>query len=518
VIGPPVPPQPDTATVEVTPGSGFQDRREDQASDVPADLPQPATATPLTVTMPDVDTLEPMSGSNTDPAAQPRTGTAQGTLAAPPAQGQSARVEVGTDAPVLSIPQAILPAAPEADQAVNPPEPTAMPTQQEAAETAEDAVPSAPETTEPAPEIVEAAPQPETPQPDAAPEAETVAEATSEPDDAPEAASEPDTVAEAAPEPEDAPEAAPAPETVAEAAPEDAPATDPSSETTDEAAASDPDADAADEAPAEDQLGVRTGFGRPATSLIDRDAAPAPADAEDATPDPENDLPPLEAYAAEFENPEDKPLMSIVLIDRGEYPQIVDALDSFPYPVSFAVDPAWEGAPEAMARYRAAGRDVLVLADIPEGAAASDVEVNLDATLSALPEVVAVMEGDGTGLQGSRAVSDQVTAWLRDSGHGLVMYPQGLDTARKLAEREGVRAATLFRDFDSKEQDATVIRRFLDQAAFKAVQDGGGVIMVGRARPETISALILWGLADRADRVALAPVSALLQAGAGQTE
>lgn len=491
VIGPPVPPRPDTATVEVTPGSGFQDRREDQAADVPADLPQPATATPLTVTMPDDDTLEPMSGSNTDPAAQPRTGAAQGTLAAPPAQGQSARVEVGTDAPVLSIPQAILPAAPEADQAVNPPEPTAMPTPQEAAETAEDAVPTAPETTEPAPEIVEAAPQPETPQPDAAPETEAVAEAASEPDDTP--------------------EAAPEPETVAEAAPQDAPATDPAAETTAEAAAPDPESDAADQT-------ARTGIGRPATSLIDRDEEPTPAEAEVAASDPENDLPPLEAYAAAFDNPDDKPLMSIVLIDRGEYPQIVDALDSFPYPVSFAVDPAWEGAPEAMARYRAAGRDVLVLADIPEGAAASDVEVSMAATLSALPEVVAVMEGDGTGLQGSRAVSDQVTAWLRDSGHGLVMYPQGLDTARKLAEREGVRAATLFRDFDSKEQDATVIRRFLDQAAFRAGQEEGGVIMVGRARPETISALILWGLADRAERVALAPVSALLQARAGQTE
>ena len=36
--------------------------------------------------------------------------------------------------------------------------------------------------------------------------------------------------------------------------------------------------------------------------------------------------------------------------------------------------------------------------------------------------------------------------------------------------------------------------------------------MVGRLRPETISALLLWGLQDRAQRVALAPVSAVLQA------
>lgn len=70
-------------------------------------------------------------------------------------------------------------------------------------------------------------------------------------------------------------------------------------------------------------------------------------------------------------------------------------------------------------------------------------------------------------------------------------------------------SATVFRDFDSADQTPTVIRRFLDQAAFRAGQEGG-VIMMGRLRADTISALILWGLQDRASRVDLAPVSVLL--------
>ncbi|MFC6759564.1 divergent polysaccharide deacetylase family protein [Sulfitobacter porphyrae] len=53
-----------------------------------------------------------------------------------------------------------------------------------------------------------------------------------------------------------------------------------------------------------------------------------------------------------------------------------------------------------------------------------------------------------------------------------------------------------------------MIRRFLDQAAFKAGQEGA-VIMLG-LRPDTISALLLWGLQDRANSVALVPVSAVL--------
>jgi hypothetical protein len=81
-----------------------------------------------------------------------------------------------------------------------------------------------------------------------------------------------------------------------------------------------------------------------------------------------------------------------------------------------------------------------------------------------------------------------------------------------------VPSATIFRDFDGAGQDAAAIRRFLDQGAFKAGQqagglqeaEGDGVIMMGRLRPDTISALLLWGLQDRAQRVALAPVSAVL--------
>ncbi|MEP5154176.1 divergent polysaccharide deacetylase family protein, partial [Planktotalea sp.] len=113
-------------------------------------------------------------------------------------------------------------------------------------------------------------------------------------------------------------------------------------------------------------------------------------------------------------------------------------------------------------------------------------------------------------LQGSRELTDQITKIVQESGHGLVLQANGLNTAQKLASREGVPAATIFRDFDGKDQKAGVIRRFLDQAAFKAGQEGG-VIMLGRLRAETISALLIWGLADRASRVALVPVSAVLQ-------
>ncbi|MEM8655605.1 MAG: divergent polysaccharide deacetylase family protein [Pseudomonadota bacterium] len=264
-------------------------------------------------------------------------------------------------------------------------------------------------------------------------------------------------------------------------------------------------------------------IGRPATSLVDRNPAPeaqvdeaAPADADVA-----DDTPPFTAYAAPFENPDDKPLMSIVLIDEGADltggTVGLAALQSFPYPLSFAVNAALPDAAERAAEYRARGFEVAALLDLPAGATATDAEVNVAAAIDAVPEAVAVMEGTGSGVQETRDASDQVTAVVRDSGHGLILQSKGLNTAQKLAARDGVPAGLIFRDFDSAGQTPTVIRRFLDQAAFRAGQEGG-VIMVGRVRPDTISALLLWGLQDRAERVALAPVSAVLQVLADDTQ
>ncbi|MGY3437150.1 MULTISPECIES: divergent polysaccharide deacetylase family protein [unclassified Marinovum] len=227
----------------------------------------------------------------------------------------------------------------------------------------------------------------------------------------------------------------------------------------------------------------------------------------------EADATPLQRFAVQVDEVDDKPLMAIVLIDDGSTPMGLDALESFPYPITFAVDTSWTGAQEAMRSYRDAGFEVMALANLPTGAQPQDAEVTLSSALAVVPEAVAVLEGDTGGLQENRDVSDQVARILADSGHGLVLYPQGLNTGQAIAARAGVKSATLFRDFDGKGQTATVIRRFLDQAAFKAGQEGA-VIMLGRLRAETISALLIWGLQDRASRVAFVPVSHVLMTDA----
>lgn len=249
-------------------------------------------------------------------------------------------------------------------------------------------------------------------------------------------------------------------------------------------------------------------------------AEEAPVEAAQTAPETDDAAPatggtPIAQFAQPFADPEGKPLMSIVLMDNGvdlAADEIgLPALRSFPYPVSFAVDYSLPDAAERMEKYRSEGFEVLALVDLPKGAQATDVEVTMSVALDRMNSVVGVLGGTDTGLQETREAADQVTAVLAATGHGLVTQPQGLNTMPKLARKLGVPAAPVFRDFDGSGQDARVIRRFLDQAAFKARQEGG-VIMLGRLRSETIKALLVWGLADRASQVALAPVSAVLSA------
>lgn len=226
------------------------------------------------------------------------------------------------------------------------------------------------------------------------------------------------------------------------------------------------------------------------------------------------DLSPLERFGAPFQPAGEKPFMSVILIDDGTGPLGPDAIDGFPFPVTFALDAASPDAEERMMLYRDKGYEVMALADLPQETDVNVAEDALAALLNDLPEVVAVLEGNQSGLQRSRAISDQVTRTIRQSGHGLVMRPNGQNTAQQLAAQQGVPAATAFRDLDGQGQGQTVIRRFLDQATTRATSRAGReepIILLGRLRAETLASLMLWGMQDQTtDAVDIVPISSFL--------
>ena len=214
-----------------------------------------------------------------------------------------------------------------------------------------------------------------------------------------------------------------------------------------------------------------------------------------------------EPEAGEAED--NRPLMAIVLIDTSEFNIGPEALASFPYPITFAIDPLREDAIEAADKYAAKGFELLLTADLPQNGDASLPELAIKPTLESFEGITGVLEGTDGGLQGNMALAEGMLNMIESTDYGLVLRAKGLNAAQQQANGRNLPVDTVFRDFDRAGQNASVIRRFLDQAAFKARQEGS-VIMVGRLRPATISALLLWGLQDRATSVRLTPISEVL--------
>ncbi|PYE81381.1 divergent polysaccharide deacetylase family protein [Pseudoroseicyclus aestuarii] len=446
-VVPPAPPQQQVPEA----GAGAE-------ADAPPEAPRPVAQDPVsTGTVPRADVPAGQGGTpqaQTDPAAVPSAGAGQPVVpeqAAPPLPDMPQ--EPQAEEPVLPSPQSRVPQEPGPERAATvttaPTRPAAAPAGSEGvAEAEEDTV------TEIEPEII--APQ-EAPKSDFEPEQiepeQVEPEQTGQGDDAPPRVIRPD------------------------------------------AEGSLPDG----------AQGVRVRRPGSLDAPLAEDAAPAAAEATD------ENAPALQRHAAPAPQAGgDLPLMALVLIDDGSLENAVEALVAVPMPVSIAIDPARPGAAQRMQDWRAAGFEVAVLATLPTGARPEDVEVTYEAAFTALPQTVAVLDAGGGGLSADSAVTAQALQWMADSGRGLVTVVQGLATPLRLAREAGVPAAEVYRDLDGQGQNAQAVERFLDQAAFRAGQQGP-LTVLGRVRPETITALEAWAAGSRAGEVALVPVSALLQ-------
>jgi len=146
---------------------------------------------------------------------------------------------------------------------------------------------------------------------------------------------------------------------------------------------------------------------------------------------------------------------------------------------------------------------------LPDRATPGDVEVAFAAALEILPEA-GLLFSDGTGvLRNDRLAAAQVMQILASEGRGLVTIQQGLGSLIRAAERAEVRVATVSRDVDGAGESNSAILRALDQAAFRARQSGGAVI-VARLKPRTMDVLSIWARDAASDGILMGPVSALI--------
>jgi hypothetical protein len=222
-----------------------------------------------------------------------------------------------------------------------------------------------------------------------------------------------------------------------------------------------------------------------------------------------NDLPPVQKFARAFQ-PEGKPLFAILLQDVGAAGMTRAELAKLPFPVSVVIDPLSPDASQAMADWRAAGQEVVMLGNgLPVGATAGDVETTFAALGKVLPEAVAVLDPDLGGFQDNRPLATLVLPVIGGQGWGLITWDRGLNAADQIAQRENVPAAVIFRKLDGEGESKEVMRRYLDRAAFKAAQEGA-VVVIGDTRPETVATILEWAVEGRSGTVSLAPITAVM--------
>jgi len=450
---------PVTGGVELPPGSEFNRPKPEGEARLPGTDVQPAPAPAPEVSAPDVAEITSAPQPETTPAATPEAvADTPATITAPAAEEEAPALATGEEQPVLPSPAAIEPAAPEAETAPEvPPAPVPAP------------VPAAEEEAEPAPE-----PAPE-------PEAEEEVPPAPEPAEGGERG-------EAAPEPEEEPEQAAAPEKTEGQGPVPA--------------------GMIGEAPEAIRVPA------PGVTITKPDVVTGrlPSIGAKEKPAPAADLGALSRYAVPFTPEPGKPLFSVILVDTGETGLDRASLTTFSFPVTFAIDATRPDAAEAMATYRAAGFEVILLpGPVEAGATEEDLAAGMAQAFADVPEAVAVLEGSRSGLQDDRGLLSAFTGALGQSGHGFVTYDKALDTASDVAKSEGISTATIFRRLDADREGVPVIKRYLDRAVFKAEQDGK-VVMLGHSYPETVTALFAWAIEGKGAEVNLAPISAVLRA------
>ena len=220
------------------------------------------------------------------------------------------------------------------------------------------------------------------------------------------------------------------------------------------------------------------------------------------------DAPALLRFAAPFENAEGLPVIAVLLVDTGEMDPALASSDNLGFTPTVAINALGADAGSKLAAYQAAGAEVAMQLDLPDGARPSDVEVAFEAAFELLPDA-AMLFSNGSGAIEERSVVAQVMEILAADGHGFVTVQRGFGSAARTAEQAGVPAATVLRDLDGAGEDKRAITRALDQAAFRARQTGE-IVLLGRMRPETVDALRDWAADLGRETLAIAPVTAIL--------
>lgn len=250
--------------------------------------------------------------------------------------------------------------------------------------------------------------------------------------------------------------------------------------------------------------------GRLPTIGSQEDAPESDATAENVVQEPVQSDVALIAHSEPF-TADGQSLFSIVIIDVGREGVPREQLLNSTYPITVAIDPVAPEAASLAAQYRAAGIEVVALVnDLPLAAQPSDVQVAVSGYFDILDRSIAIMDPLDRRLQRNSSLLQPVLGALSATGHGLLTYAQGLNSARQTARRYDVPSASVFRILDAEGERAPKIKRYLKRAAFNANKNGA-VVVVGRSYSETMTAILEWALESNDTSMSIAPLSSILK-------
>ena len=129
---------------------------------------------------------------------------------------------------------------------------------------------------------------------------------------------------------------------------------------------------------------------------------------------------PLLRHAADFDYAADLPMIAVVLMDNALILDAPDVLSGLPFVPTIVLNAAAPDVTARMRAYRAAGIEVLLQADLPQGALPSDIETTYVGAFGLVPEAIAIFS-DGTGPEAQdRMLADQALRLIGDEGRGFV--------------------------------------------------------------------------------------------------
>ena len=145
---------------------------------------------------------------------------------------------------------------------------------------------------------------------------------------------------------------------------------------------------------------------------------------------------------------EGQPFMAVVLGNNCNMLLGPEVLGNLPFPIIIFVYWQTDVHHAFMQYYRGARFEVALLLDLADGSGGEKATETLKGALTVVSEVTDILESRSGVLQNDQGVFSAIVDQLAASGHGLLVYDNGMNPALEMAKSLGLPAQSIYRSLD----------------------------------------------------------------------